>query len=45
MSKTTKPTFFYCYLDNATILNHLSDEQAGKLWKMLFDYANTDEKA
>ena len=45
MSKTTKPTFFYCYLDNSTLLNHLSDEQAGKLWKMLFDYTNNDVKA
>ena len=45
MNKTTKPTFFYCYLDNATILNHLTDEQAGKLWKMLFDYTNNDVKA
>ena len=45
MNKTTKPTFFYCYLDNATILNHLTDEQAGKLWKMLFDYTNNDIKA
>ncbi len=45
MNKTTKPTFFYCYLDNETILNHLSDKQAGKLWKMLFYYANNGEKA
>ena len=45
MSKTTKPTFFYCYLDNSTLLNHLSNEQAGMLWKMLFDYANNDIKA
>ena len=44
MSKTTKPTFFYCYLDNSTLLNHLTDEQAGKLWKMLFDYTNNDVK-
>ena len=45
MSKTSKPTFFYCYLDNNTLLNHLTDEQAGKLWKMLFDYTNNDVKA
>ncbi len=45
MSNTTKPKFFYCYLDNEIVLNHLSDEQAGKLWKMLFDYTNNDVKA
>lgn len=45
-SKTepTKPKYFYCYLDNETILQHLSDEQAGKLWKMLFTYTNRGEK-
>ena len=39
-----KPTFFQCYLDNDTILGHLTDQQAGKLWKSLFLYANTDKK-
>ena len=28
-----------CYLDNYVILEHLSDAQAGRLWKMLFDLA------
>ena len=43
MNNTTeraKPKYFYCYLDNETILQHLSDEQAGSLWKMLFAYTN-----
>lgn len=47
MSDTAEPTipkYFYCYLDNETILKHLSDEQAGKLWKMLFAYTNRGEK-
>ena len=39
-----KPKFFQCYLDNDTILAHLTDEQAGRLWKSLFLYANHDEK-
>ncbi len=39
-----KPKFFQCYLDNDTILAHLTDEQAGRLWKSLFQYANHDEK-
>ena len=38
-----KPKFFNCYLDNEVLLNHLSDEQAGKLWKSLFAFANRDE--
>ena len=47
MNNTTeraKPKYFYCYLDNETILQHLSDEQAGSLWKMLFAYTNRGEK-
>ena len=37
--KTVKPKAFMCYLDNYVILEHLSDAQAGRLWKMLFDLA------
>lgn len=47
MNETTepkKPPYFCCYLDSETILQHLSDEQAGKLWKMLLIYASRDEK-
>lgn len=47
MNNTTepsKPKFFYCYLDNEIILQHLSDEQAGNLWKRLFEYTNRNEK-
>ena len=47
MNNTTdraKPKYFYCYLDNETILQHLSDEPAGSLWKMLFAYTNRGEK-
>ncbi len=40
-----KPKCFNCYLDNEVLLNHLSDEQAGKLWKSLFTYANRDKKS
>ena len=36
-----KPKFFNCYLDNEVLLNHLSDEQAGKLWKSLFAFAKS----
>ena len=43
-TEPTKPKYFNCYLDSETIVNHLSDEQAGKLWKMLFAYSNRNEK-
>lgn len=42
-NNSSNPKYFYCYLDNERILNRLSDEQAGKLWKMLFAYANGDK--
>ena len=34
-----KPKAFQCYLDNYTLVKHLSDEEAGELWKMLFRLA------
>ena len=40
-----KPKYFNCYLDSEVLLNHLSDEQAGKLWKSLFAYVNRDEES
>jgi hypothetical protein len=40
-----KPKAFPCYLDNYTIIKHLSDADAGKLWKYLFCLANDDEEA
>ena len=40
-----KPKFFNCYFDNEVLLNHLSDEQAGKLWKSLFAFVNRDEES
>ncbi|MCH5300950.1 MAG: hypothetical protein J1E56_06490 [Ruminococcus sp.] len=43
--KETKPKYFCCYLDNETILNHLTDEQAGQLWKLLYAYANRNSKS
>ena len=39
-----KPKYFQCYLDNITILEHLSDEEAGQLWKLLYNLAVNDEK-
>lgn len=48
MNDTTdaaNPKYFYCYLDNEAILHHLTDAQAGILWKMLFAYTNRGEKA
>lgn len=44
MKKTSIPCFFQCYLDNEHLINHLSDEQAGILWKALFSYANREEE-
>ena len=43
-TEPAKPKYFNCYLDSETRVNHLSDEQAGKLWKMLFAYSNRNEK-
>ena len=42
--KNKKPKAFGCYLDNYTILEHLSDSQAGQLWKMLFRLALNSER-
>ena len=39
-----KPKYFNCYFDNEVLLDHLSDEQAGKLWKSLFAFVNRDEQ-
>ena len=44
MENLKKPPYFYCYLDNGVYLEHLSDEQAGVLWKSLFEYANSGER-
>lgn len=44
MENLKKPPYFYCYLDNGVYLEHLSDEQAGILWKSLFEYANNGER-
>lgn len=41
----SKPKYFYCYCDSETILQHLSDSQAGILWKMIFAYVNRGEKS
>lgn len=35
-----KPKAFYCYLDDKKTINMLSDEQAGKLWKSLYDFSD-----
>lgn len=45
ISQLSKPKYFYCYCDNETILQHLSDSQAGILWKMIFAYVNRGEKS
>lgn len=39
MHNDIKPKAFQCYLDNYTVLEHLSDSEAGQLWKMLFRLA------
>ncbi len=39
-----KPKAFKCYLDNYTMIEFLSDEEAGQLWKMLFRFALYDER-
>ena len=41
-NETVKPKAFQCYLDNITVLEHLSDEEAGQLWKLLFNLAVND---
>lgn len=38
-----KPKAFCCYLDNNDVVNMLSDEQAGRLWKQLYSFANYGE--
>lgn len=43
-AENIKPKTFLCYFDNYTILEHLNDEQAGQLWKMLFNFALNDVK-
>ena len=42
--KTAKPKAFQCYLDNITVLEHLTDSEAGQLWKMLYHLAVHDER-
>ena len=42
--KTVKPKAFQCYLDNIAILDHLTDEEAGQLWKLLYKLAVEGEK-
>ena len=37
-----KPKAFACYLDDITVLEHLTDEEAGKLWKLLYNLAVND---
>ncbi len=37
------PKAFNCYLDNADIVDELSDRDAGRLWKSLFYFAKTGE--
>ena len=44
MTETIKPKAFQCYLDNITVLEHLSDEEAGRLWKLLYDLAVNGER-
>ena len=40
-----KPKGFFTYLHHENVINALSDEQAGRLYKALLRYGNTDEKA
>ena len=44
MTETIKPKAFQCYLDNITVLEHLSDEEAGRLWKLLYNLAVNGER-
>lgn len=43
-TNTARPKYFQCYLDNETLIQHLSDEQAGRLLKYILEYANTGNK-
>ncbi len=38
-TENIKPKYFACYLDNFALVKHLSDEAAGRVWKMLFALA------
>lgn len=44
MKAKKKPKAFQCYLDNYPVLKHLSDSQAGRLWKMLYALAVEDAR-
>lgn len=39
-TNTAAPKYIQLYLDNETIIQHLTDKQAGKLIRLLFAYAN-----
>ena len=44
MNETTKkPKGFVCYLNNHVMLKHLTDSEAGQLWKLLYRFAETGE--
>lgn len=43
-TNTATPKYIQLYLDNETIIQHLTDKQAGKLIRLLFAYANRGEK-
>jgi len=40
---TKKPKGFVCYLNNHVMLKHLTDSEAGQLWKLLYRFAETGE--
>ena len=44
MNNTIKPKGFVCYLNNYVLLKHLSDSEAGQLWKMLYRFALSGEQ-
>ena len=39
-----KPKLFYLHNDNYRLIERLSDEQAGKVFKAIYRYASRDEK-
>ncbi len=39
-----KPKLFYLHNDNYRLIERLSDEQAGKVFKTIYRYASRDEK-
>lgn len=43
IKEENRPKFFPCYGDNEVFMEHLTDEQAGKLWKLLFALHNGKE--